>query len=661
MARRRILRSGLALLVGTGALVAVALPAHAGGALRRASGAGDAWEFADIVAVETRVRAQVEVTTVTLRFERSLAADSYVLTVPAPTGAYVIDLALDQGAGFAPAAISADPPPPSYGADTAVDAALLQWTGLNPLTADLTLSDSDRLAIRVQFQRLLRRARGAVSFEVQAARCPLRSADDAPQVSLQVELMAARPIASLQVSGGTSTAVARGAAAASVVTQPTALHDVERLDISYGLQAADIAVDILAHRTPTADPLGDSAGYFMLIAEADQVDVATTAPRSLSLVVDRSGSMRGCKIDQARDASATMLDALRPSDTFNLHFFNHRVGSLEAAPVPADRQRIDSARDFVAALDADGSTNLNEAVIAGLGGHTPHQGCGVFAQDPGCAESDAAASDESDATRLPGYQMPAADADDAGVRYDAVILLSDGLPTSGIVDPSAIVDNARRFNTWGSRIFSVAVGSDADVPLLEALARDSRGRAIVLNNRRAEQQLAQVVAELFEDLDAVRVTDLQLSFVGLTATDTLPEQPPDLFSGGQLIVVGRYQPAPAASVQLTGAAGATPYRHDTPFAAPEFEPDNAFVKYLWATEKVQALLAEMARGGDREQLRQQITDLGLAYRIQTPYTSFSYRSEGGALAMDSGAAGCGCALERAATHSTPLLLALALA
>ncbi len=41
-----------------------------------------------------------------------------------------------------------------------------------------------------------------------------------------------------------------------------------------------------------------------------------------------------------------------------------------------------------------------------------------------------------------------------------------------------------------------------------------------------------------------------------------------------------------------------------------------------------SLLAALGRGGDANQLEQQITALGLAYRIQTPYTSFSSPNAG---------------------------------
>jgi hypothetical protein len=102
--------------------------------------------------------------------------------------------------------------------------------------------------------------------------------------------------------------------------------------------------------------------------------------------------------------------------------------------------------------------------------------------------------------------------------------------------------------------------------------------------------------------------------------------------------------------------------------APANETDNAFIKYVWATEKVGELLAEMGRGGDQNRLIEEITKLGVGYSIQTPYTSFSTPSAGGGgggssggggfAGADGGAAGCSCGLAGAAGCWPALALGL---
>ena len=70
-------------------------------------------------------------------------------------------------------------------------------------------------------------------------------------------------------------------------------------------------------------------------ASADEVTVENTLPRTLSLVIDRSGSMDGDKIAQARDAARAMLDNLRATDEIDLSIDARYVGPA-AAPAESD-------------------------------------------------------------------------------------------------------------------------------------------------------------------------------------------------------------------------------------------------------------------------------------------------------------------------------------
>ena len=70
---------------------------------------------------------------------------------------------------------------------------------------------------------------------------------------------------------------------------------------------------------------------------------------------------------------------------------------------------------------------------------------------------------------------------------------------------------------------------------------------------------------------------------------------PTAGSGGQLILAGRYsQPGPATLV-ISGDFNGVPFETTRPVSAPELATDHEFVKYVWATEKVGTLLADMSR------------------------------------------------------------------
>ena len=540
--------------------------------------------FPQKITVAVDVRAQVETTTLLLEFPVLVADGDYVLTVPSPKGAYSVGVDLDRGTGFEEVPIQDRAPPPGAGSGSQATAAVKAWVGNTPLLASLENLKAGPLTIRTRFLRLLRRHKGQVSFEVGVDTCPLRGAATLPTAGLSARVRTFRPMVTVFGQGTPAKLDKPSSTEAVLSVAPATLAGSLRTQITYEEQSSGIHVSFLAHRTPTADPLGGTSGYFLLLVDADTIPVELTPPRTINLVIDRSGSMQGDKIDQARKAALAMLDNVHAADRLNLHSFNEQVDSWKGQPVDATSGNISAAKSFISALGAGGSTDLNDAIIAGLGGSS----CGQPNQ-----------------------------------RFDAMVLISDGLATAGVTDPVAIHNNSLLHNCQESRIFTFSVGQGADIALLEAVARSARGRNFVLNDAQAATELAEAVRQLFEDIHAVRVTDLSVGLTGIQPQQMLPEKPMDLFNGGQVVMVGRYGTPGSGAATVKGDVNGKPFSQSIAVAAPAMAADNEFIKYVWATEMVGKLLADMARGGDQAQLEQSITQLGLGYRIQTPFTSFA--------------------------------------
>jgi Ca-activated chloride channel family protein len=385
-------------------------------------------------------------------------------------------------------------------------------------------------------------------------------------------------------------ATARGAQLSTPAVAGDAVIDVAYAEVSSGIN-----MQLVTHRTPTADPMGGSAGYFLLLLDAD--DAPSDTPRAISMVIDHSGSMAGDKIAQARDAARAMLDYLKPTDSFTIHIFDDDIDSFRSAPVPATPDNIQAARSYIKDIEDSGSTNLDGGLQASL-------------------------------------KAPSAEG-----TYDATILLSDGMATSGETDDRKIIANAWQ-HAGDTRIFTFSVGSDADFPLMQALAQGSRGKHVDLNNAQATRDLVLRARELFEDIRDVRLTDLSMQVINAHLSDTLPEKMPDLFSGGQIILVGRYEAGGLGALEITGKEGAQPFSQTFYIDTPDLEQGNDIIKYVWASEKVRALMATIAGGASEADVRTEVEAIGLAYRIQTPYTHYSgsYDTYG-----SSGEAGCSVA------------------
>ena len=109
----------------------------------------------------------------------------------------------------------------------------------------------------------------------------------------------------------------------------------------------------------------DTYALLMLVPPHEEKPVVT-APREVIYIIDTSGSMEGNSIRQARKALTLALGRLRPNDLFNVIRFSDRTETLYVDPVPATPEHVGDALDFVAALDANGGTEMLPALQAAL-------------------------------------------------------------------------------------------------------------------------------------------------------------------------------------------------------------------------------------------------------------------------------------------------------
>jgi Ca-activated chloride channel family protein len=84
--------------------------------------------------------------------------------------------------------------------------------------------------------------------------------------------------------------------------------------------------------------------------------------RRVVFVLDRSGSMGGVAMKQARAAVESCLAALGPEDQFNVIAFDDVAERFRAGMVAATRDQVDEAVEFVSRIEARGGTELAQAI-----------------------------------------------------------------------------------------------------------------------------------------------------------------------------------------------------------------------------------------------------------------------------------------------------------
>jgi Ca-activated chloride channel family protein len=366
--------------------------------------------------------------------------------------------------------------------------------------------------------------------------------------------------------------------------------------LSYLLQENGITATMFAYPDKKV-----GGGYFLLLAglPAEPPKTADTPAikREVTLVIDRSGSMRNEKIKQVKEAALQIIAGLKNGEAFNIIIYNNTIQKFSNKPVIKSKETEDAARAYIEGLTATGGTNIHEALREAL------------AQEP------------------------------RGEMLPIVLFLTDGLPTVGNTSEVAIRNVVMKSNPHNRRVFTFGVGFDVNAALLEKIAAESRARAeFVLPKEDIEAKIGKV----FGQLTGPVLADTQLQVVkrngepaiGRTR-DILPQKLPDLFEGDQIVLLGQYVGTKPIAFKISGNYLGKKRQFKFKFKFDKANVRNGFVPRLWASRKIAELIDVVRQmGADPgkstndpkvKELVDEIVRLSTEFGILTEYTAFLAR------------------------------------
>src|SRR6266568_1099788 len=338
-----------------------------------------------------------------------------------------------------------------------------------------------------------------------------------------------------------------------------------------------------AEKSPTrshAEP-----GFFeaqALIASSAAVASIGGASKNLVILFDNSLSMQWEKLERSYAAMETVLRSLHPEDHFNLLLFNNKVAAFQPELVPAGRDNIQKALDFVRASRLRGGTDLQQALGTGLAQFTKVHGNAYL------------------------------------------LLLSDGGATRGIIRTGSLATwYAERWKqvpaSGRPRTYVFAVGDDANLPLLRMLARNEGAIENVLSTEPIDFKLNAFVSKVGRNPVA------QLGFRVLPEDSVQMVYPlqDSAFGGSVASWVGQYgKPAGQVQMAVRGMRDGVAFEMNTAAALPAQSLDHQQLPRLWARARVDALLEKIERDGEDPKTIEEIIRLSRKYKFVTPYTSF---------------------------------------
>ncbi len=463
------------------------------------------------------------------------------------------------------------------------DPGLLEFLGNRIWQSSIApIPPNAELEVKLQYSQTINEQGGLGAF-VHSLRRPNADGDEVDELVVQVKLHSSLPLTTVFCPSHAAAISRPNDREATITFEQTHSRADRDFVVYYQRQDAQFGLSLLTHRGAGED------GYFLVrIAPRVELSADDIQPKDIVFVMDTSGSMQGDKIAQARRALKFCINSLNEKDRFNILSFSTEVKPFRDQLCNADSEIKSAGLEFAEKMQAVGGTNINQALLAAL------------ANDP---------RDEK--------------------RPYLIVFMTDGQPTVDVTDPNQILRNVADKNSRGVRLHVFGVGSDVNTHLLDKLAEASRGsRDYCTEKEDLELKLSQFVGRLTNPV----LTDVKLVFDGLQATDVYPKELPDLFQGGELLVLGRYQGEGHHAVRFDGRVRGE--RKDIAYEGsfPHTEAKNDFLPRLWANRKIAYLLDEIRLRGENRELVDEVVRLATRYGIVTPYTAALIVEDGDRLA-----------------------------
>lgn len=296
--------------------------------------------------------------------------------------------------------------------------------------------------------------------------------------------------------------------------------------------------------------------------------------REFVFVLDRSGSMTGEPIAQARNALRACLRTLSEQDTFRLLLFDDRLEWFRPESLHLTQANLEQADAFLSGVQGRGGTEIVRAIEAAL------------ALPP-------------DSERL---------------RF--IVFLTDGA-----VSAEARALEHIRSRLGEARLFTFGIGPSVNRALLSRMARLGRGRVEFLQ---LNEDIEGAVIRFQDSVSLPVLADLVMSWENGKAWDVYPSRLPDLYAGQVLEICG--------CLSLTGGEG--PVRLKVTgklngqaavisLSLPQSGGQDLLVERVWARSRIEDLLEQLALDATQAaRIRAEVLGLALEYQVVTEWTAF---------------------------------------
>jgi uncharacterized protein YegL len=333
---------------------------------------------------------------------------------------------------------------------------------------------------------------------------------------------------------------------------------------------ASLTVDLVRF-TPPDEP---DVTYIRIDIQRKEGTRLPVLGRDVLIMQDCSESMTQRKLNACKEGLFAALKSLTPQDRFELLTFREDIELCFNRFEPADSPARAKAAFFIESMEARGKTDVYASLRT----------LAEMRRDPD--------------------------------RPFIAVLVTDGRPTTGLVDSSDIIEAFTQYNQGKVSVFCLGGGKRVNRFLLDLLSYRNRGDSKVEESR---SRIPQALQELARELSRPVLMDLRYQFSGLDEGEVFPATLTHLYLDRPLVIYGRFRgESPRAGFQVVGRTSGED--KDMVFALDwdKATPGDAEIRRRWAWHKVYHLIGSYIETR-REELLEEVHSLADQYNMPVPY------------------------------------------
>lgn len=334
-------------------------------------------------------------------------------------------------------------------------------------------------------------------------------------------------------------------------------------------------VELFTYERPA--PNGKSEGYFLVRISAKPNAQLSVIPKDVYFILDVSSSIGGERMEVQRATVRDAVGLLNPQDRYKVLAFRDKLSAFRPDWTPASNPRTEELKTWLANLDSGGVTDFYD----GLRPLTEHK-------------------------RESG-------------RMAMAMVLSDGVPTKGLLDSTQIIADLSEANNDRASVFTMSTGTDVNNFLLDLLSYGNQGR---LRYTKEVAAAAPAYGGLVREVRNPLFLNLRFKFANVDGSQVYPQNLPNLYQDCPLLLFGRYTPGQTSSIslQILGESQKATKELLVQLPIPKTPQGPEILPQTWARQRIYDVLSRMTRtraGQDR--IMDEVRRLSEEYKVETPY------------------------------------------